>query len=47
MVPESEWGRYLELAVLLMKGQAKLVSEFDGKELLEEDLERLAGLFNQ
>lgn len=45
-VPTSEWKDYLEGAVLLMQGQASLVSDVDGKELLEEDLDSLAALFD-
>ena len=44
-VPTSEWKDYIETAVLLMQGKASLVSEFDGKELLESDIDALAVLF--
>lgn len=45
-VPTSEWKDYLESAVLLMQGRASLVSDVDGAELLEDDLDRLAALFD-
>ena len=45
-VPTSELKDYLEGAVLLMQGRASLVSDVDGKELLEDDLESLAALFD-
>ena len=45
-VPTSEWKDYLESAVLMMQGRASLVSDVDGKELLEEDLDQLAALFD-
>ena len=44
-VPTSEWKDYIETAVLLMQGKATLVSELDGKELLESDIDALAVLF--
>ena len=44
-VPTSEWKDYIEAAVLLMQGRASLVSDDDGRELLESDLSSLAALF--
>ena len=46
-VPASEWNAYLEGAVLLMQGRASLIIDVDGNELLEEDLESLAALFDE
>ena len=44
-VPKAEWVEYIESALLLIDGKASLISDVDGKELLEEDLDRLAALF--
>lgn len=45
-VPRAEWVEYIESALLLIDGKASLVSDVDGTELLEEDLDRLAALFD-
>ena len=44
-MPTSEWKHYLEGAVLMMQGRASLVRDVDGKELLDENFDELAALF--
>lgn len=46
-VPRTEWVDYIESALLLMNGKASLISDDTGEELLEADLERLSGLFEE
>lgn len=46
-VPKSDWGTYIEASLLIIKGQAKLRSEVDGRTLLEKDMMKLAALFDK